>query len=454
MDKDSQYINLKIRDGISVTVPSAPGLMTPYILREQQDWFEDELQFLRHYIKPGMRVIDVGANYGVYTLPLACIAGSSGRVWAIEPAADTVRCLRRSVQANALTNVEVIQAGVSGRSGTAVLHTCANAEWNSLTPTGVAGSGQETVNLFTLDQCRQEHGCTGIDLLKLDAEGEELNILEGGREFFLAENPLVMFELKHNDRINLSLLDGIRHCGYSPFRLVPGLQVLVPFDAEDPVDGFLLNLFACKPDRAAGLEDAGLLLSRQEHKAGTIRTGDHIETYPFWKGLAANLTDPASAAYQEILSLYLQAQHPSYAIHERFGFLVTALARVKNQLEQGESRPECLATFSRIAFDTGERSLGIKILAMVISRYYDNLDFKISVPFLPAADRYERLDPGNNPNAWLISSVLEQFVVKHAWSTYFSRRQALPVLARLGQLGFFSEEMARRKELIERNFRD
>ena len=48
--------------------------------------------------------------------------------------------------------------------------------------------------------------------------------------------------------------------GFDSYRLVPGLDVLVPFDPAATHDGYLLNLFCCKPDRAAALSDRGLLL--------------------------------------------------------------------------------------------------------------------------------------------------------------------------------------------------
>ena len=38
--------NITITNGITVTVPSSFLLMTPYILMEQQDWFEDEIKFI------------------------------------------------------------------------------------------------------------------------------------------------------------------------------------------------------------------------------------------------------------------------------------------------------------------------------------------------------------------------------------------------------------------------
>ena len=67
-------------DGVTIALPDNLSVISTYVLLEQHDWFEDEIRFLRALIKPGMRALDVGANFGVYTLALAHAVGSTGRV--------------------------------------------------------------------------------------------------------------------------------------------------------------------------------------------------------------------------------------------------------------------------------------------------------------------------------------------------------------------------------------
>lgn len=62
---------LTLIDDVRVVVPDSLDLITPYVLLEQEDWFEDEIKFLRRLLKPGQKVIDIGANYGVYALSMA-----------------------------------------------------------------------------------------------------------------------------------------------------------------------------------------------------------------------------------------------------------------------------------------------------------------------------------------------------------------------------------------------
>src|SRR5258708_36382313 len=114
-------IVLTLVDGVRIVVPDALDLITPYVLREQQDFFEDELPFVRQLLQPGQNVIDIGANYGVYTLPMAQKGGAGGPVWAFEPAASTAQYLARGIAENGLGHVNLEQKAKARASGSAQL---------------------------------------------------------------------------------------------------------------------------------------------------------------------------------------------------------------------------------------------------------------------------------------------------------------------------------------------
>lgn len=257
MSGPAPAIGIRIAGGVTVVVPARIDLLTPYVLLEQEDWFEDEIRFLRARLAPGSRCVDIGANYGCYSLALAKAAAPSGRVWSVEPASGTAAWLRQSIDVNEFQNVTVIQEALSDRVGMARLSIEANSELNSLSG---GGSGPtEEVPLTTLDTLAARHHWDGIDFVKLDAEGEEERIVAGGAGFFAAHSPLVMFEIRHGGRLNLALVERLAAAGYAPYRLLPGDNVLAPWDPAAPLGPFQLNLFACKPDRAAVLERSGAL---------------------------------------------------------------------------------------------------------------------------------------------------------------------------------------------------
>jgi len=101
-------------------------------LREQQDWFEDEIKFLRHLLQPGQKVIDIGANYGVYALCMARAVGPTGQVWAFEPSSSTAGLLAEGIAANGFAQVTLVQRALSSASGTARLSLSPHSELNAL----------------------------------------------------------------------------------------------------------------------------------------------------------------------------------------------------------------------------------------------------------------------------------------------------------------------------------
>ncbi len=100
---------IRIRGGVDIVVPDSLHLMTTFVLREQEDWFEDEIKFLRSYLRRGMHALDIGANYGLYALSMAQAVGESGRVVAVEPGSSTAAFLRTGVALNGFGNVDVVQ---------------------------------------------------------------------------------------------------------------------------------------------------------------------------------------------------------------------------------------------------------------------------------------------------------------------------------------------------------
>ena len=128
-------------------------------------------------LRPGMTFCDVGANIGVFTLLGARAVGPSGRVVAFEPVPANSEVLKRNIRLNGYENVLVIEKAVSDRAGTAQLHLSEFCGCHSLVPNPARALGKtvtvETVRLDEIDSLKS------IDLLKIDAEGAEMAVLQG-----------------------------------------------------------------------------------------------------------------------------------------------------------------------------------------------------------------------------------------------------------------------------------
>jgi hypothetical protein len=124
------------------------------------------------------------------------------------------------------------------------------------------GATQETVTLDTLDAFAQrELAGRTVGFVKIDAEGEEPRVLQGGHDFFRSREPIVMFEMIAGTRPQLGLLDDFAALGYGIFRHLVELDLLVEYrPSGDQNDHWVLNLFAVKPVQQERLARQGLLL--------------------------------------------------------------------------------------------------------------------------------------------------------------------------------------------------
>lgn len=154
----------------------------------------DVMLFLRRWIRPGAVVLDVGANIGTYTVPLARLVGPSGRVVAFEPNRPTCACLRQNVRQNHLRNVHIVRAAVGECPGQAELVVNrANFGEVHLAPTSGGNGDRTTVVVTTLDSEVERLKLPRVDYIKIDVEGFELAALRGAVRI-LASNPRLVVQ--------------------------------------------------------------------------------------------------------------------------------------------------------------------------------------------------------------------------------------------------------------------
>lgn len=416
------FMAIRVAAGVLIAVPKRVDLLTPYVLLEQENWFEDEIVFLSGCVRPGAQIVDIGANYGAYSLSLAQAAGPSGRVWSVEPASQTAAYLRKSVDINGFANVTVIQKAVSNKTGTAHLSVQRNSELNSMARASGSGATEE-VALDTLDALAADNGWTDIDFLKLDAEGEEERILDGGAAFLRYANPLVMFEISYEPEVHSVLTRKFAHSGFESYVLAPGIGMLAPFDSAEAPDPFSLNLFACKPERAKTLERQGLLARR----AASVSKADPFDDF--------------------------------IAAHDRKNSAAIRLARLKaaysgfTQLCGMQLDAWTLASCARVARELGRRQRAIELLNEALTLCLKgDLDERPARHLAPVA-AFDTIEPGNEDAEWLKAALLVGLVELTAFSSYFARGTPLqqPTLKRLEALkatGFMRAPMERRRQLL------
>ena len=131
-------------------------------------------------IKPGMTCIDVGANIGYATLFMTRNAGQEGTVYAIEPDPHNMKFLLANLKENNY-QCEVKRCLISSYDGESEFWIAKHPNLNSVKKTKHS-IRQEVINCFSLNTFCSTRKYPNF--LKMDLEGHEVSVFEGGYEYF------------------------------------------------------------------------------------------------------------------------------------------------------------------------------------------------------------------------------------------------------------------------------
>ena len=175
--------------------------LTPHILLDGY-WEMWITQFFLSRIKPGMTVVDIGANIGYYTLLAAQQVGTSGKVYAFEANPQVFNTLVQNVEINGFGDRTILEnRAVYSHSNLLKFNRFKTYHGSSTTRTIPEEFAEEyrneieeiEVSAISLDNYFEQH--PKIDLIKMDAEGSEFFIFQGMKTL-LKQNPQlqVIFE--------------------------------------------------------------------------------------------------------------------------------------------------------------------------------------------------------------------------------------------------------------------
>lgn len=147
-------------------------------------------------LAPGDTMIDIGANIGFFALIGASIVGDSGRVVAFEPDPIVADRARENASLNGMTNLAVVTSAVGAAPGTLQLHRGGwDSEGSSLYLQEPDAPGDVLVPVTTLDAWLETAGIDRVAVLKIDAEGAELDIIAGAGQLLSRNDaPAIIIE--------------------------------------------------------------------------------------------------------------------------------------------------------------------------------------------------------------------------------------------------------------------
>ena len=164
----------------------------------------------RDVLRPGMHVVDVGANIGFFSMLAASIVGPAGSVLAVEPNPRNARMAEASRRLNGFAHVTVLQAAAGRAAGMLAINTSFS---NGMT-SGIEAEvfGVETVGCVALDQVVPRD--RPVAFMKLDVEGAEYNALLGASVLIKRDKPTLVFEFGPTQLPGISGVTGEEMLGW------------------------------------------------------------------------------------------------------------------------------------------------------------------------------------------------------------------------------------------------
>jgi len=169
--------------GLKYFVDPDDLIITPQMIVYRQ-WEADLSQLFYQLCNRDTVFVDVGANFGYFTVLAANIIGQSGqgKVFAFEPNPKLAALLRKNIEINwSIAPIAFFEAAAADVTGEVVLHVPKDHSANaSLTAPDETTCDSEYVRAMRLADALPRD--VAIDLMKIDVEGHELTVLKGARD--------------------------------------------------------------------------------------------------------------------------------------------------------------------------------------------------------------------------------------------------------------------------------
>lgn len=181
----------------------------------------------------GSAFVDVGANFGTFSLLASRLVGKSGQVIAIEPQLRLVQFLRESIGLSGITNCVVKQSAVSREKGTREFFIPADDSGRAGFFESFSGLEKHDSTRVPVDTLGSLVGEISSSLVvKIDVEGSEMRVLDGANEFIRTHRPAMIIELNPlsaaaSGASSIEIVDRLVQLGYDWFSTAESFPAVV-----------------------------------------------------------------------------------------------------------------------------------------------------------------------------------------------------------------------------------
>lgn len=200
-------MTMKLPTGLRMILPRASqSAAEVYVTGANIDWGSEAV--FAKFADAGRDCLDVGSHIGYYSAYLSPLVR---RVFAFEPNLENLRNLRKN---SAIAgNVEVVDLAVSSYEGRATFYMGSGSADGSLN--NVGGEMME-VSVTTIDSFVASHPAMDIALIKIDVEGQDIEVLRGSQKTVANHQPLILTECEYSSDV----VDLCRQWNYGIFAFV------------------------------------------------------------------------------------------------------------------------------------------------------------------------------------------------------------------------------------------
>jgi FkbM family methyltransferase len=221
-----------------------------YIIRFHGTPDLDDVATYTKFLQNGDVYIDVGANIGFNAIIASKLVGPTGKVYAFEPDAKNFELLKYNIEMNELSNVILIQKAVMEESKTATLMRSrinfGDHRVNFAAKDHYIGPKIECVSLDDFFESLTYQDLIRIKLIKIDAQGSDAKVLQGGKEFFRKHRPHIIIEfapahLKNAGNSPFDIFSFIERHNYIPNKMnlqnaiKNNVDILTPLNIQEAV---------------------------------------------------------------------------------------------------------------------------------------------------------------------------------------------------------------------------
>jgi FkbM family methyltransferase len=224
---------IKVNGYTLLTIPNDQGISAELLIFKTHEPLTTEL--LKKELKKGMVCFDVGSNIGYYALLERKVVGSEGRVVAIEPSPLTFSYLKKNICRNGLYDIETFRFGLSNSDKEVHFLMDASSNWSRVVDGDncfLKGTILK-VPARSLDSFTAQYHFDRLDFLRMDVEGHELHIFNGGWHTIERFKPNLLMEI-HKPQMGLkgtvNFLQSLKSAGYN-------VKYYIPRELNEPLIG-------------------------------------------------------------------------------------------------------------------------------------------------------------------------------------------------------------------------